>query len=99
MRVRSRSVRIRSRTRSNWDGEEVDIEISRSSWDGEEVDIEVSRSGGGRREIWRREMDEDLDDLDQYFLERTRDRRVVHSRGRYYYEGRVMYRGRRWDRL
>jgi hypothetical protein len=29
------------------------------------------------------------------FLERPRDRRVVYSRGRYYYEGRVMYRGRR----
>jgi hypothetical protein len=97
--VRSRSVGIRSRTRSNWDGGEVNVEISRSGWDGGEVDIEIGRSGGGRRGIWRRARGEDLDDLGPYLLERTRERRVAYSRGRYYYEGRVIYRGRRWDRL
>jgi hypothetical protein len=97
VRVRSRSVRIRSRTRSNWGCEDVDIEISRSDWDGGEVDIEISRSGGGRQVAWRRGRGEDFDGFDDLdlFLERPRDRRVVYSRGRYYYEGRVMYRGRR----
>jgi len=97
MRIRSRSVRIRSRSRSNWGGEEIEIEINRRDWDGEDVNIEISRSGGGRR-LWRTERDEyldDLDDLDPYILERNPHRRVVDSRGRYYYEGRVMYRGRR----
>ncbi len=78
-------------------GEDLDIELNGRCWDGGEVDIEVSRSGGERR-IWRRGRCEylgDLHDLDPYLLERTCDRRVMHSRGRYCNEGRVIYRGRR----
>ncbi|KAE9366258.1 hypothetical protein N431DRAFT_472806 [Stipitochalara longipes BDJ] len=93
MRTRSRSVRIRSRSRSNWGGEDIEIEIDRIDWDDGDVDIEITRSGGGRRGLWRRERGEYLGDFDPYLLEHYG--KSVYSRGRYYAEGRVLYRGRR----